>query len=576
MNKKTSLIVSLIKENRWNSIFFQYFKKIFLFFLIPFFIICVIIYTVFINSIENDFTKIINVSLQKTHSALSQSFTIADKYFLELSFSPQVTSFLTTNHQENPHQTQKNISYFVDASANITHNFPYIKNIIIYSNYNDYIISPMFSGYTHLFEDTPWLNACYNNKDKSIFMVSESDESFYRCYKLTENKKHLGYIIFELSSDSFHSYIYDNESSLDSIVLASDDNVFYSQIDNTDLIDNDFLHEAFANNNYFEKKSDFLLFSIRSEASDYVVISINDRHQLIETTKTFKIFFILIALMFLLVLIGVSVYLSLHIYNSFAKIIEVLEYYPNSTGNDKNEIYYISQQILSIINDKENIEKTLIDKINQLKKLQLASLNTQITPHFVFNTLNLVNAIIMNIVKKPNDAEKVVSILSDTFYYSLRNTNYLVDIQDEIHYSKKFIEIEHIKLEGNFELNFDIAPEVYNCKVLKFMIQPLVENSFVHGISSLINKKGIININIYAENGNLICSVFDNGNKINDDKLSLLNTQLKSASITENEHIGLKNINNRISLIWGNDYGCSIHSDDNGTTVIVKIPIVKE
>lgn len=181
----------------------------------------------------------------------------------------------------------------------------------------------------------------------------------------------------------------------------------------------------------------------------------------------------------------------------------------------------------------------------------------------------------MNIVKKPNDAEKVIGLLAESFHYSLGTENYIVNLEDEIRYTKKFIEIQHIKLNGDFDFNFDIPSELYECKALKFMLQPIVENAFEHGISNLTNKKGLINIRIYTLENALICEVFDNGNKIDSDKLNEIHAYLHSDETYNSKHIGLKNIHRRISLIWGNEYGCSITSNTDGTTVTVKIPLIK-
>lgn len=579
MNKTMQNIITLIKENRWNSIFFQFLKKIFVFMLIPFIIILIVTYAFFSNSLEKDFTKLIGSSLQKTCSSISELILVCDNHYLDLAFSQQIINLLITDFSEDPMNVEKNLNYFSKNNLKIMHTSPGIKNIILYNKLNEHIRSNNFSGYVDKFQDEEWFRAykANENNGKNIFMISNGEESFLRCYKILLNKKYLGCLMFELTPDVQNQGSNNTPSILDNIIMIDNKNaVFYNQSNDTDIINDDFITEAFSHETLLKKHGDSFIYSQRSNNSDYIIVSVSNSHHLAGTYTKFNIFFFSIVLTLSLLLLCVSIYLSSYIYKSILKITSLLQDSPNHNNEDNHEIYYITQQILSVVNERNNIEKELTDKINQLKKAQITALNTQVSPHFIFNTLNLVNAVIMNIVKKPNDAERVVGILADTFYYSLRNENYIVDIEDEVYYTKKFIEIEQIKLEGNFDVSFDVDPGVYGCNALKFMLQPLVENSFRHGISKLRNRRGLLKIKIYEENNCLICRVFDNGEKIDENKLIELNNQLNKASIADsNDHLGLNNVNTRIRLIWGDNYGCSIVSDEEGTTVTVKIPLIR-
>ncbi len=580
MNRNFQKVISLIRENRWNSIFFQFLKKIFIYMLIPFTVIFIVIYAFFVNSLENDFEKLIGNSLQKNCTSVSEVLMVCDNHYLDLAFSQQILNLLSSNYLENPSIVEKNISYFTKGNTKILHTSPAIKNIVLYSKLNDHISRSGVSADDGIsFRDTAWFQAYKKEegKNRNIFMIPSGKNSFIRCYKIFEGKKYLGCLMFEIDPSIQRNASGETQSILDNIIMIDKEGtVFYNKSINTSTINDEFVEEAFSKETLLKKDSNSFIYSQRSYNSDYIIISVSNRSHMSNTMRTFYLSFFGIVIMMIVSLLFISIYLSSYVYNSISKITGLLQSSPNYNNKNSNEIYYITQQILSVVNDRNNIEKELTDKINQLKKAQITALNTQISPHFVFNTLNLVNAIIMNIIKKPNDAEKVVGILADSFYYSLRNENYIVDIGDEILYTKKFIEIEHIKLEGNFDVSFDVEPDVYNCKVLKFMLQPLAENSFSHGISKLTDRRGIIKINIFKDIDTLVCKVFDNGNKVDDEKIDSVNQRLNAAVITEdNEHIGLNNVNTRIRLIWGNSYGCFIESDISGTTVTVRIPFIE-
>ncbi len=293
----------------------------------------------------------------------------------------------------------------------------------------------------------------------------------------------------------------------------------------------------------------------------------------------FKVFFTIFVLIFLILLLFLSINISWSNYNS---ILEIASQLQDNTLVPDNEIKYITDNIINLKNlaqnEKEknfNIEATLVSKLDELKKAQFFALQTQITPHFIFNTLNLVSAIVMNITKGPNDAEKVVSLLSNILYYSLREKNYFVDIKDEIDYTQKYIEIEKIKRKNNFDVEFEYADNIRNYKTLKFILQPIVENCFVHSFP-YTDKRGFLKIKIFEADKCINFEIYDNGNKISEDKLNNIKRDLVSDELPMSTHLGLRNINTRIKLLWGNEYGCFIASENSGTTVTIKTPIFSD
>ena len=108
---------------------------------------------------------------------------------------------------------------------------------------------------------------------------------------------------------------------------------------------------------------------------------------------------------------------------------------------------------------------------------------------------------------------------------------------------------------------------------MKFVLQPIIENAIEHGIKKITGKKGIIKICSSIINNKLVLSVSDNGPKIPDNKLSELEQRLESDEIQETKHIGLSNVNQRIKLIFGNEYGINIFSDDYETIIDIVMPV---
>ena len=350
----TQKIISLIKENKWNSIFFGFLKKFFVFMLIPFTVIFVITYAFFSNSLENDFAKVIESSLQKNCSSISNVLTICDNHYLDLAFSNQILNLLSDDFLEKPSEVDQNISYFQKNNTKILHTTPSIQNIILYNKLNEHVLSKGFSGYTERFQNEEWFLNYKASEDngKNIFMLPYGKDSFLRCYKIFEGKKYLGCLMFEIAPD-----ISNAESNVQSIhdnitLIDKDGFVFYNRSVDKNIINDEFVAEAFSKETLLKKSRDSFIYSQRSQSGDYIVISVSNKSHIADTTAKLNIFFFGIVLMLILLLLLISVYLSGYVYNSISRITVLLQDLPNSESQDSNEIYYITQQILSVVNDK--------------------------------------------------------------------------------------------------------------------------------------------------------------------------------------------------------------------------------
>jgi len=247
--------------------------------------------------------------------------------------------------------------------------------------------------------------------------------------------------------------------------------------------------------------------------------------------------------------------------------------------NRTDEIGILYNEYQSMIEElkfyiKNELEHKLITLDSQMK-----SLEAQINSHFLYNTLESINSIA--------EIEEIESIgtmslaLGDMFRYSIKTTSELVTIADELKHVKDYISIQQIRFENRFELLLEIPPDMYPLKILKLVLQPIVENAFYHGLrycsaGSLIRLSGCV------ENDTIYISVFDDGMGMTPDRLKELNKSLlEKAHFTELGHrnkqsIGLKNIHTRIQLYYGEGYGMQIQSrQSHGTTVTLKVPLFK-
>ena len=225
---------------------------------------------------------------------------------------------------------------------------------------------------------------------------------------------------------------------------------------------------------------------------------------------------------------------------------------------------------------QQYIEKELQNRLITLDS-QMKSLEAQINSHFLFNTLESINSI------AELEGVERISVMSlalgDMFRYSTKTPSELVTIADEIKHVTDYVSIQRIRFENKFSLEVNIPPELHQMKVLKLILQPLVENSFYHGLryctcGTTIWLKG------WTDENYLFLSVSDDGAGITADYLEILKASLNEApEFTElgqrkKESIGIKNIHTRLLLYYGEGYGLSLDSQEgNGTTAVIKLPL---
>ena len=226
-----------------------------------------------------------------------------------------------------------------------------------------------------------------------------------------------------------------------------------------------------------------------------------------------------------------------------------------------------------------SIKRDYQDKLIALDA-QMKSLEARINSHFLFNTLESINSI-----AEIEDSERISTMslaLGNMFRYSIKTPSELVAIEDELKNVHDYICIQQIRFDHKFHVNIDISKDMYSLKVLKLILQPLVENSLYHGLNYCTTGDTINIIGCLKENY-IYLNVNDNGQGMPNETLQALNTRLlEEATFTELGHrtkhsIGLKNIQTRIELYYGRGYGLTITSQRNeGTQIQIKVPILEK
>ncbi|MDD4493271.1 MAG: histidine kinase [Eubacteriales bacterium] len=218
----------------------------------------------------------------------------------------------------------------------------------------------------------------------------------------------------------------------------------------------------------------------------------------------------------------------------------------------------------------ESIETTYVYALKN-KQMELRMLRYQINPHFMYNTLNTISALaeiegVENIVQMTNCLSKILQ-------YNVRGGDE-VFVQDEVEYVRNYLKIQDMRFPGRFQIKVCIQPEAKRCRMLKFLIQPILENAVSHGLEHK-RTDARIDVDAFIKDEDLLISVYDNGIGMNAETLRRWNEHLAKPEDNEAQDgsdengIGLENVNSRIKNYYGSAYGVSIFSEENVFTQVV-------
>lgn len=227
----------------------------------------------------------------------------------------------------------------------------------------------------------------------------------------------------------------------------------------------------------------------------------------------------------------------------------------------------------------------MLDDINELliksyqqelmeRDIRLEALQAKISPHFLYNTLETINALL--ILDENYETSKLVSSLADLLRYSISNSNRNVTIEEELEYIQNYLYIHKVRFGEQFEYTIDMDETTRHCRLMKMLIQPLVENAVIHGIENKIGV-GRIAIRVWASGTKVKISITDNGVGMSQKKIQEVLAVDQSLAQQTERRIGIPNVLSRIKLHYGSSYGISIQSTvGQGTVVTITIPKTEE
>jgi two-component system sensor histidine kinase YesM len=594
------------KATDFSPIFMQkkYFFRNFFLFIIPT-LVPILLLGIFTIILSNNFNK---DSFKKNNTALlKQMETNIDLIMNELDalnmsfnynidISLQIKNLLESSSSTyEEYRISQLIKNFVSSPANAK---PFVHCIYVYYNNKKgrFISSTNGVNSLNLFADTAWFET-FSRNDIDTDLYSEIRYISHYEYQaqipvLTIYKRIYspgvynanGVIVLNIYLNYLEKMLQDHITFKNQSLFVIDENdrFLFGNKQSSSLGEEVLTAINKTNDPYFLYRSEtdrYNVFKLRSEKYGWTYVSVVPESSFNQLPTQLRILTVLLLALSLILAIVPAYYLTRRNQSNINRIISIIDSaekqrpLPPLPDVVKDEYSYIIHNIMNTFMERSYLKLQLSERKYKLQAAELLSLQSQINPHFLHNTLETIYWEILRVSGKPTVAHKMIENLSDIMKYSLSSKDNFVTIGEEIENTKSYIDIQKYRYEDKFDVYWDYSPLVNDYKVKKLIFQPLVENSIYHGI---IRKDTCcyIKIKIVKSASHLRIFVADNGAGIPPHRLNEIKQKLESNDDLS-EHIGLFNTNKRLKLVYGEEYGIRIRSlPDKGTVVFLYIPIL--
>lgn len=573
-----------IRHFKFNSIFLRTFLFITALTVIPFIVLSIMFYSNTLKNIREEITLENSYIFDNSVNIIDRTLMEVDTLSSSLA-SNESTQLYTINNVST--DSFKTISRLAKTLPII---YRYIDSIYIYSEPTDTVIMDNNSIPLSDLSDTDWINAYRAVTSPKGTIIPRSKNNVYpqlitiiKPIYVADEKK--GAIIMNINAQSiYNSMLYQQYkdgrlfflvNADNKIIISSELSYFNTYPDDIGL--NTLTIESNPKNSVYEiNDKNYVVLSGDSSISDYKYISAYPLELYEHKLSTMKLQIIGILLLLMIIIFILAYVASVRSYSPLNEIISFLDNSQPPADSieeeDKNELMYIINSIQTHINDKTKMAEILEERMKLLRKSQYDMLQTQINPHFLYNTLETINWMAYNMSNSENPVSKSLINLA-SFFRNTLTSGYFVSIENEIKYTKEYVNILALRYGDLFDIEWDIDESILSYTIIKICLQPIIENAVYHGIKQK-NDKGLIKIKGLCDDNNIILIVSDDGIGIEKDALDELNKTLSETSFTnEKSHIGLSNVNQRIKIIFGDSYGIHVESTVGvGTDVYVTIP----
>jgi Predicted signal transduction protein with a C-terminal ATPase domain len=304
------------------------------------------------------------------------------------------------------------------------------------------------------------------------------------------------------------------------------------------------------------------------------VVPVNSFNMGLSATKYFVILVVTIMMLAIIVLnqmVSARIAKPIRKLDSSIKKLEAGDLNLNIYVGGSLEIEHLGKTLRSVVAQLRQLMDDIVVEQEEKRKSELDALQSQINPHFLYNTLDSIVWMIEG--ERYEEAVFMVTELASLFRISLSSGKTIISVEDEIKHAKNYINIQKTRYRNKFEAVFEVAPDILQCCTVKLILQPLLENAIYYGVEGM-DGDGEIKLTGYRDREDIYIEVRDNGLGMKQEMTEQLLTANNRIHKT-GSGVGLLNVHKRIQLRFGAAYGLEIESKlDEGTTIRVHLPYI--
>lgn len=418
--------------------------------------------------------------------------------------------------------------------------------------------------------------------------VSESGKKYSMAlaHNIKKKGKIIGYVIIDIPEDVFQTALDSVNLNLPIKYIVMDENYYllYNEIFNDyneRFLDTDFRNSIVQSTQkklYLKDPQRFITWSkTRGEQQLFVVSSVPVELVVINSNYIMVTTFAVVIGSILLCLV-ISPLIIRNLTKPLKSIVGTMKKVQNGDTKarvkikNNDEFGFIGTNLNTMLDNLNDLFQTNLEKQNRLRLAELKALHSQINPHFLYNTLDSIKW--MAKLNGVDDIVLIVSQLGKLLKNSIHNQKDSVEISEEMALVGSYLSIQKFRYSNKFDVDIDVDESIMHCVVPKLIIQPIVENAIIHGIEDKVGKAHLT-IKGWKEDNKIIFEIIDNGVGISEEQLDKICNKVRQENMG-NDSIGLANVDKRIKLYYGEEYGLGITSEVNvGTIMRIIMPFLE-
>ena len=540
--------------------------------------------------LDNEIRASATNSIMRTYDFTETTISEAENVCSSIINSQDANFFMYSSSKTfNNNALIERLRFYIRSFSNV---YDYFHSIYLYSEKEGKIIVSNDSSYYNISDmaDQDWLQY-YNNctDSKTIFVLRKLNGKYpvlltiIKPYYVTKNNKGGCCVVNINIEDGQKLFLQDNVlTEKYGYLTATDGEIYYST--NSDIvgenissiITDDYINSSEEVYYNYSRKSNNIVLAMKSSTNVFYYVSVIPMEYYDMSVRTVVNKSIILGICYLLVAAVVILLISRFSYKPITDIMKFIESDETKNyggANRIDEVKYIIEYITKISMEKEKISSKVNSYIVALKQSHNVALQSQINPHFLCNTLELINWKAIRLYNGKNEVSEMISDLGDIYEYLIRVNDYLITVEKEVEHTKLYEKILKLRYEDKFDINWDIDENISGLYMIKLSLQPIIENALYHGIKAK-DASGIINVRGYSQNNCIIFEISDDGAGMSEEKLNEVRENMRSTFTVNDKHIGLSNVNQRIKVVFGDAYGIDVESEEGkGTKVKLTFPI---